>query len=459
MKRNNSLIKILACILIVINIITFTGCNIKKSEGSKAESSKFDIKVANNLVENYMKALMRDDYEGAKKLYSSDVLKKTKDTGNQQNPNPGTTTGSAASYNYNTNQGKIIGIPAGNQGTSLGMTTGTNNTAGTNTSGAAGTAGGASSAQGTNTGSNTNQLRVRGYSVDETSEIGQSGFFKVKVARSDLNRPSAVLDETSIKVKQEGAEYKISDVKNDTDKEAFFESNALRLRSKNNVNTNLIIDVGSLPQYTFSKDDKANLNKQPIPKDAFSIMAFGYEGERLAISTYGKNGAYIGIVKIDESQATQGGGGGGGGGQGGGGQGGGGGGGQGGGGQQGGSNTQPREKPIGKEMTSLDLLPNTRIDFLTFSMGEKYLLAQFTKQGSGSGKSLRVYSTDSGELIPFKFEDKYPMGKVDVIFSSFDKDVLNYEVIPAGGGSNNRNTTEYTGRWQLSLKDFKTKKL
>jgi hypothetical protein len=357
-------------------MVTLVACKTQKKETQKEQGNDFEIKVAQNVIDVYMKALMKEDNENAKKLYTKELAEKTKDTGKSE-------------------------------------------------------------------------LKVKGYSLDETSEVGRSGFFKLKVTRMSLTEPIATLDECSIKVVKEGTDYKINEVKNETEKEAFLEQGTLRVRSKNNIKTNLLIDSSSFPQYTFAKDDKGNLSKQIVPRNKFSVMNFGYEGERIAISSYDKD-SYIGIIKIDESMATQGGAGGGQGGQGGGE------GGQGGEGGKQGSQSMAREKPIGKEMTSLDILKDAKVEFMTFSNGEKFLVAQYIKPSLG--RCIRIYNTDSGELSKEKLEEKYPYGKVEIIFSSFDKDVVNFEVIQKD--MNDKAAAELAGKYQMELKeDFKIKRL
>jgi len=176
-----------------------------------------------------------------------------------------------------------------------------------------------------------------------------------------------------------------------------------------------------------------------VPKENFGSINFSYSGERLGFSTFNKD-AYIGVVLIDESLAVQGGSEGKSGGS------------QG---DTGGSNTKAKEKPIGKEVISLDLIKDSKAEFITFSLDEKFVLVQYMKLNSG--RCIRVYKTNSGEIIPVKFEDNYDLDKVEIIFSSFDKDVLNYEVI----AKNNidKSQTDIVGRWKLDLKDFKVKKL
>lgn len=375
MKQSNFK-KLLSYILIPCFMITLAACKTEKKEAQKEEGDQFEIKVAQNVVEVYMKALMNEDFENAKKLYSKELAKDTKDIGKSD-------------------------------------------------------------------------LKIKGYSMEEVSEVGRSGFFKLKVARMSLTKPLANLDECSIKVKKEGTDYKINEVKNETEKEAFLESDSLRLRSKNNIKTNLLMESTSFPQYAFSKDDKGNLSKQEVPKNSFSVMNFGYEGERIAVSSYNKD-SYVGIIKIDESMATQGGGGGGGGGEE-----------QGGGpgsksGEKGGQGTMAKEKPIGKEMTSVDLIKDAKVEFMTFSSGEKFLVVQYNKPDMG--RCIRIYNTDSGELIKEKLEEKFPYGKVEIVFSSFDKDVVNFEVIQKD--KEDKKAAEVAGKYQMNLKEeFKIKRL
>lgn len=289
-----------------------------------------------------------------------------------------------------------------------------------------------------------NDLKVRGYNIGETNEIGHTGVFKLKVARSDVSKPAAALDEYTIKVKKEDNEYKIDDITSMADREAYNQSNQLRLRTKDNVKTNLIIDSDGIPEYVFSKDDKANVNKISAPRNNFGTINFSYGGAKLAISTYDKD-SYIGIVKIDESMAVQGGGQDSKGGE------------QQKGGQQpqGASGIGAKEPPVGKEIVSVDLLKDSKVDFMIFSLDEKFLLAQYTTPLGG--KNLRLYYSENGNLIPFRFDQNYPEDAYDVVFSSFDKGVLNYEVAQKANAKGAKN--ELLGKWQLDLEKFKQKKL
>lgn len=359
--------KFMSCILALSISFSVVACQ-KQESGSKTTSSNFDIKIASNVVETYMKYLLKNDYKSAESLYSDELLKKT-------------------------------------------------------------------------TKSDISSLKMFGYFISETDEVGKDASIKVRVARGAADSPNSTLDEYTIKVKKQDKDYKIDEIKSNTEKEAFYQNGTLRMRSKDNTNTNLLIKMNGLPQYTFSKDDKANAFKMVVPRNNFGVTSFSYDGDSLAISSTSKD-AYVCIVKIDETMATEAGdqsqGGGQGGGQ----------------GEQG-QGTLIQEKPITKKVTSIDYLKDSSIQFMTFSQDNKLVLIQYSK--TGVGRCIRVYKADSGELIPTKFEELYPLDKVEVVYSSFDKDVLNYEVLPKS--STDQSVGNYIGKWQLSLKDFKSKKV
>ncbi|MBU3173972.1 LptM family lipoprotein [Clostridium estertheticum] len=282
-------------------------------------------------------------------------------------------------------------------------------------------------------------MKIKGYKVTESNEVGRSGVFKVRVSRTSIGSSLSCVDEYSIKIVKDGAEYKISEITNTPQKEAFIEGTGIRFRDKKNVKTNLIIDVSGIPKYSYSKDDGAKLYKIMVPLKEFGPMNFSYEGDKIAFSTYNKN-TFIGIVNIDESlevqakgnadqpgQSSQG----------------------------GGSGAMAKEKPIGKDLIPIDLLFDSKVEFMTFSMDEKFLLVQYNSEKTG--KCIRVYKVDNGDMIPINFEKDYPIEKVQIIFSSFGEDNMTYEVISKS--NSNGAEGDIIGKWKLNLKDFTVKKL
>lgn len=281
-------------------------------------------------------------------------------------------------------------------------------------------------------------MKIKGYNVTESNEVGRSGMFKVRVTRTDMNRSMSSLDEYSFKVVKDGVDYKISEVASIPQKEAFAEGTGIRFRDKKNVKTNLITDKAGLPKYAYSRNDGAQLYKMIVPTKEFSSINFSYEGDKIAVSTYDKN-SFISVVNIDESLAVQGDGGKSGDQS----------------SQGGGSDVTAKEKPIGKELIAVDLLIDCKVEFMTFSLDEKFLVVQYVKENMG--KYIRVYKVESGEMIPVNFEEDYPIEKVQIIFSSFGKGSMTYEVIPKP--NINSSEADVIGKWKLDLKKFTVNKL
>lgn len=296
-------------------------------------------------------------------------------------------------------------------------------------------------------------LKILGYKIFDIKEIGRSGVFNLKVVRGAPNKVISTLDYYHVKVELTENEYKIAEIATDTEKEAFLEGEGLRVKDKNKVKTNLIVDMSGIPYYAFPKNDAAMINKAPVPKESFGMISFNYNGERLAVTTKDEKDTYISIVEIDETiTSPEGNGGGGGASEG---SGNGNGGGNVGGDGAGGSKLIIKEPPIGKGITSLDILQNATVENLMFSLEEEVVMAQYKVEGKGT--TMRVYDVESGDLVDFNFQEKFPIDKVDVTFSSFTKSALNFEVKEKGEAG--KEDAELLGKWQLDLKKFQVKKL
>lgn len=291
-------------------------------------------------------------------------------------------------------------------------------------------------------------LKVRGYKITQISETGEAGYVKVRVAKMNTKKPACVLDEAIFKVVKVNDEYKISEINNISIGEIFEEEGNLRFKNRDDVRTNLLIYKDSLPKYAFSKDDVANLNKIPITKGNFKLTNLNFSGDKAVLSME-DDYTYIGVVNIDQSLealnkqiASNG--------------------------EDAGNQNKEgeegegakedflkgREKPIGKQLINLDILKGTNIEFMLFSQDEKFVIVQYNDDNGV--RCMRVYSSDSGDLIPFKFEENFNINEVDVIFDYFDKDILNFEVKSKKGKEENQK--DLVGKWELDLKGFKVKK-
>lgn len=292
-----------------------------------------------------------------------------------------------------------------------------------------------------------NDLKIKGYKTEEMTESGGEGSFRVKVVKSNASNPETQVLDYRIKVIKDGIDYKINEIKTSNFKEAFKDFDSIRIRKENSVETYLVTKFDGLPKYAYSKDDNAKMKSQVIPKDNYGIITLDYTGDLIALSTIGSNNTFVGILTFDDAVSTQGGAGGskkGEGDQ---------------GDQQGGKDQQGgaegknlKEKPIGKELISCDIIENGKLENMVFSKDEKLLAVQYTK---GNNKSIKVYNVGSGDLIKTKFEEEYPLGKVDVIFMRFEKEKMLYRVLPKNEQDKNN---EYVGDWELDLKSFKIKK-
>jgi len=289
-------------------------------------------------------------------------------------------------------------------------------------------------------------IKVKGYKMDETTEVGDTGVFKVKVTSTSLKDSKSSIDNYVFKVVIENSNYKIGEVKTVLEKECYYENYGLRIRNKSAVESQLLIDSDGIPQFGFAKEDKSKALKLELPRTNFQNITFDYSGDNLAISIVEKI-AFIGIVKIAndamETAAGQGGED------------------QSGGGDkkelpgQGKKNMSPREKPVGKELTTLDALKDCKVDFMVFSPDEKFLLVQYTNKDTR--KCLRVYDADKGDLISFKFEDNFNVDNLDIKYAYFGKETLHFEVIPKE--DKKELEKQVAGLWQLDLKKFKAKKV
>lgn len=263
----------------------------------------------------------------------------------------------------------------------------------------------------------------------------------MNVSRSSREKPFASLDEYSIKIVKEGNNYKIAETNNISQKEAFIYKNKIKMKNRNDANLNLIIALRGLPSYIFSKDDKANIDKIQVPRRRFGIMNFSYGGDMLAITTVDKN-CYIGVISIDDSLTVQG--------------------------QNSGQNEGSgqeetenggddgiMEKPIGKEIVSMDILKNSTVNFMAFSKDEKFLVVQYSNDSIGN--CIRLYRVDGGNMVKYKFEEKFPLDKVNVVFSSFDEDILNFDIVSKSKKDSSVN--DIIGKWQLDLKEFKAARM
>lgn len=280
---------------------------------------------------------------------------------------------------------------------------------------------------------------VRGYRIEDVSEMEKSSIFKVKAISTREKNAYTSLDEYRISVIKEKDGYKIGEVNITPQKEVFSDGDEVRIRDKSNVETNLVIDIEKLPKSAFPKEDKLSMYKQEVPSKIFNDTSISFDGTKVLVSTKAED-AYAASILIDETLAVQGNSK------------------NGDKGAEGGEKQSDndkikgvKEKPIGKEIINLDIIKDATVDYMVFSQDEKFILIQYAK--ANGTKCIRIYESDSGKVIPVKFEDSFPIDKVDIQFSYFDKENANFQVLPKGNLEGQYK--DLIGNWKLNLKDFK----
>lgn len=288
----------------------------------------------------------------------------------------------------------------------------------------------------------TTKLKINGFKIEEMSEVGRGGEFEANVTKSNMTKPESQIIKYRFRVIKDGIDYKIDEIKVMPFREAFQSFGEIRLRKEDEADTLLVVDMEGIPISVHPQDDSGKFGSKIIPKGKFGAITLDYSGKSLAISTTGGD-TYICILNIDDSTETQGGNGK-----------------QGDDGEEGSSGAGDkqnlsqgqktiREKSIAKKLISCDIMENTTLENMVFSKDEDLLAVQFKKEGN---RLIRVYNTNSGELIDFKFEEEYPINKVNIAFAGFDEETMKYTVTAKEGADD---VSQYVGYWELDLEKFK----
>ncbi|MFA9396664.1 MAG: hypothetical protein ACERKV_00165 [Clostridiaceae bacterium] len=278
-------------------------------------------------------------------------------------------------------------------------------------------------------------MKKLGYKYNEITQIGDKGMIGVDVLCSSTEYAYTCIDRYNIKVEKMDNQYKISEINNEEQREAFVENSSIRLRKKSEVETNLVLDKSSIPKYVYSKDDKTVSNMIDVDNITLANISLSYTGEYLLFSAKNEENIYIGLVSIDEFRTTmnetptggeeQ---------------------------DMGGSTQSSREIPIGKEMLDIDYLTKATVDKLTFTPNEKLCIVQYKRDDLG--ESLRVYDASNGDIISFSFEEEFPPEIYNVKFSSYDKKFIYFYVSSIGNTNKN-----LVGVYKLDVLDYNVTKI
>lgn len=284
-----------------------------------------------------------------------------------------------------------------------------------------------------------NNLRLMGWKTEEISNSVDGAMVKVMLCKSSKENTVSMLEQHSISVEKVDDSYKIKDIKISKEEESFKEGENLRIRQKNNVETNLLIDKSGLPQYVYPKDQKEKINEIQIsPEAQFALSSFNYSGGKVAISSEDED-AFIAIIKLEEDLKVQG-------------------------------NAEDMEKgnkeddskktnnvreiPIGKEISPLDIIKDAKTELLAFSKDEKFLAVQYEDKDGTT--RVRCYNSDSGDIISEDLSTSFPYEKYDLFFEGFDENNLYLSSIEKEYRDVEDKVTPVSIK--INLKDFKIEK-
>jgi hypothetical protein len=210
----------------------------------------------------------------------------------------------------------------------------------------------------------------------------------------------------------------------------------LRVKEKTTPETKLLIDNSSIPKYAYNKDNKASVLKIETPEEDFEALSIDYTGYKLCMTRSNDKYTYIALVGLDEAIAVQGGA------------------------DEGGDEKEKekdrvREKPIAKEVMSMDILENVKVEYALFSLEESAIVLQVNKEGTG--RWIRLYDARSGDLTENDIDKMFSADDVELVFAGFEKETMFFDVISKGKLELSKD--KILGRWKINLKDFAIEKM
>lgn len=281
--------------------------------------------------------------------------------------------------------------------------------------------------------------QITSFSDHEIVEGNKSGYFIFNVIRDSMAEPKSDLEVYTIKVENQDKDYKITDIKSKAQKSIYVKNKALRVIGEDGGKSNLIISLNNIPKDTYLSENKAMLYKAEVPRENFGKVAVGFEGKKVALSTYGDNNSYIGVVYIDETLMEEGGvsdpeeGNGKG--------------------QK--SKEQSSEKPVANKLISLDLLRNGKVTGFMFSKEDENLAVSF-KNNKGVDR-VKIYNTEEGDVVDIKIDEVFSADKYNIFVEHFTEDEFKFRTSLAKGNTNKDETL--VGNFSVNLKTLELKKI
>ncbi|MPQ43453.1 hypothetical protein [Clostridium tarantellae] len=275
-------------------------------------------------------------------------------------------------------------------------------------------------------------MNIVGFRVEESGQRGDSGLYKYTVCKSKEKSPNATLEEYSLVVNKVDNEYKVEKVIASPKYSAFYKDKNIKIRFEDEVKINTLINLDSILDTAYSKQNKGDISQVSVPKAEFGVLSFNFSGEKVALSTKDDKNSYVGIIEIDDSQKTM--------------------------------NVEEQEnlqekssddkdKIVGKKLTTLDIYDNCEIKKIQFTKDDSHVAVTYNINGVDRFK---FYKT-SGDIIPLTLEDTFTEDTYSLIFKSYQDDEILFNV--EGVKESNKVRQDLLGSYKISLKDFKLTKI
>ena len=254
---------------------------------------------------------------------------------------------------------------------------------------------------------NNNELssgvsKIVSFQLYKSVEGSNYGYYIYDIIRSSNNEPKAELERYILKVIKNGENYGISEVKSQPQKQLYVKDRTLRIVGKEGVSSKLLISLSSMPNESYLKDNAIMIYKEKVPKENFGEVSIGFTGNKVAISTIGDGDTYICITIIDDSlmsMASVDG-------------------------IESSSNNieDSSEKPVAKQLITLDLLNKCIVNEFIFSKDDQNLSVNYLDINGVN--RVKVYNTDNGNRISTQFDDNFPSDKYEILSQYFEGNSL-----------------------------------
>lgn len=285
---------------------------------------------------------------------------------------------------------------------------------------------------------NNPYLKITGYKIMDSTEMGTKANIKANVISADENSPYTSTDVYTFQVKKEKGNYVIDNIDTNNEKEVFPYKRSLLVKSQDEAMSNVLINLRGIPEYYFNKTDVANVDKLKVSKDGFENINLSYTGDNIAISTKGAN-PFVGVAPITDLQQQPG--------------------------NEGNSdvsqtegmgNTQQDDlqplKVAAQALTPIDVYKDSKVEKVVFSRDEKDIAAEFT---TASDTRIRIYSIQSGKALSGNIDKKFSEEKFNLKIGMFDDENLIFEVAPKPNYANDDSVKKLTGNWKWNIKTQK----